>query len=76
MVCFLKRPSATPLTRNSSFAQGLRLVIQEKLKWHELICMFVSKAKHLHISRVICRGSVSQVQWTLLLSASLSYVPS
>ena len=38
--------------------------------------MIVSKAKLLHISRVIRRGGVSQVQWTLLLSASLSYVPS
>ena len=33
----------------------------------------VSKAKDLYISRAICRGGVSQVQWTLLLSASLSY---
>ena len=56
----------------------LGVVIQENLKWHELICMhmIVSKATHLHISRVIYRGGVSQVQWTLLLSASLSYVPS
>ena len=55
----------------------LGVVIQENLKWHEFICMhmIVSKTTHLHISRVIYRGGVSQAQWTLLLSASLSYVP-
>ena len=61
-------------TVRESKVQGV--VIQENLKWHELICMIVSKANHLHISCVIYRGGVSQVQWTLLLSASLSYVPS
>ena len=54
----------------------LGLVIQKNLKRHEFICMIVSKAKHLHISRVSCRGGVSQVQWTLPLAARSSYVPS
>ena len=54
----------------------LGLVIQENLKLHELICMIVSKAKHLHISRVICRGDVSQVQRTLrYLRRSLTFRP-
>ena len=51
----------------------LGLVIQENLKQHELFSMIVSKAKHLHISLVISIGGVSQLQSTLLLSASLSY---
>ena len=29
------------------------LVIQEDLKWEEFMCMIVSKATHLHISRLI-----------------------
>ena len=52
------------------------LVIQENMKWHEFICMIVSKATHLHISRLKCRGGVSQVQWTLPLAArSLTFRP-
>ena len=38
--------------------------------------MIVSKATHLHISLLICRGGVSQVQWTLPLAArSLTFRP-
>ena len=73
-MCFLKLPSATPFTnwststRKSSFAQGSRSGYPGK---SEMAWAHLGLYPRLRICT--CRGGVSQVQWTLLLSASLSY---